>query len=144
MPKKWYSVHARTKEAQLYGIDTAEGHVNFNNKSTFNTSDERVVKALEAHKKDAYTHHDEQLSKAYDSGSWDVIDDHRGTRVKNLHNYTFTVTKIKPPTRWEKIKKFLLSHRLSWFLWYWNTINPNYKREVGIRFLGVEYVKEIE
>ena len=141
MSKKWYSVHARTKEAQLYGIDTAEGHIDFKNKSTFNTSDERVVKALAAHKTDAYAVHDEQLSKAYDSGSWDLKETSNGMTVKNLHNYTFTVTKPKPPTRWDKIKKFLVGKRLSWFFWYWNTINPKYKREIGFRLFGVEYVK---
>ncbi len=155
MPKKWWTVHARTKAAQMNGVDTAEGHVNFANKGVFNTSDERVVKALEAHKSDAYAVYDEQLTKAYESQSWDVIDDHKGVRVKNLHNYTFgsddtfearrtdkdlPIAKIATPNK-NKWADFLIKFRLSRFFWFWDTINPKYKREIGVRVFGVEFKK---
>jgi hypothetical protein len=144
MPKKWWSIHARTKEAQQFGIDTEEGHVNFGGKSVFNTSNEKIVKAIEAHKDSAFSFYDEQLTKAYDSGSWDVKENDGGTSVKMLHNYTFSVSKPKPLTRWEKIKKFLAGKNLYWFFWYWNTINPKKNREIGVRIFGVEFVKEFK
>lgn len=173
MPKKWWSIHARTKDAQLHGIDTAEGHVSFGGKGVFNTSDERVVKAIEAHKADAFSFHDEQLTKAYDSQSWDVVETKDGAKVKTLHNYKFGSTssfadaweefekrrKDKPRTaldeqppvefpialpKVDKWKKFLTEKKLSWFFWYWDTINPKYKREIGFRFFGMEFKKEID
>lgn len=173
MPKKWWSIHARTKEAQVHGIDTAEGHINFGNKGVFNTSDEKVVKAIEAHKSEAYSFHDEQLTKAYDSQSWDVVETKNGVALKTLHNYKFGSTpsyssaweefekrrkdKKDAAAGWkdlesfpvslpkeDKVKKFFVNKKLSWFFWYWDTINPRYKREIGVRIFGVEFKKEFD
>jgi len=164
MPKKWWSIHARTKEAQQFGIDTEEGHVNFGGNGVFNTSDEKIVKAIESHKHDAFSFQDEQLTKAYDSQSWDVLDTDKGVVLKTLHNYKFgasssfssawddfekrrTDKPLNNPIalpKIDKVKNFLLSWRLSWVLWYWDTINPRYKREIGIRLLGFEFKKEFD
>lgn len=163
MPKKWWSVHARTKEAQLYGIDTPEGRIDFKGKGMFNTSDERIVRALEANKKDAYTVHDEQLSRAYDSGQWDVLDTKRGPVVKTTHRYQFgpsasfssaweefekrRTDKLAEPLRLSldetpKLKKFLVEKKLANLFWYWDAINPEGRREKGVRVLGLEFIRK--
>ena len=143
MAKKMYSIYPRTKEAQVDGVSTENGIVNFNGKTVYNTSDEGLVKAVQAnHKLDAYAVHDEQLSKAYDSGSWDIIQDSKGTRLKNLHNYTFTATKPKKLTRLDKLKKFIMQRGWTFYFWFWDSVNLNGNKEIGIRFFGVEFLKE--
>ena len=140
MAKKFWTIYPRTKEAQVQGLQTDKGVVDFGGKTSLNTSDEGLVKAVnEQHKSNAYAVHDEQLSKAYDSGSWDVIQDNKGVRVKNLHNYTFTVTKPKKSTRLEEFKKWLSRKGLSNYFWFWD-IEHNGKHETGVRILGKEFL----
>ena len=139
MAKKYWSIYARSKEAMTQGIQTSKGTLNFGGKTMVNTSDERLVKEIgEKHKTEAYAVHDEQLSKAKDSGSWDVISDSKGTRVKNLHNYTFSATKPKPKTYLDKLKAIIIRYSLSNYLWFWEVEHKGVK-EKGIRFFGKEF-----
>lgn len=145
MAKKYFSIYPRTKEAQVYGIQTQNGAVNFGGKTVFNTSDAGLVEAIkEQHKKDAYVIHDEQLSKAYDSGNWDVVQSQGTTSLKTLHNYTFTQSKPNPLTLTDRLKRFITRRGLTSYFWIWDVVNANKKREVGIRLFGVEFVKELQ
>ena len=134
MAKKVWTIYPRTKAAQTNGIQTEKGLVTFEGRSSFNTTNEKVVKAInEQHRGEAYTVHDETLSKAMDSGSWDIVKGKKGDYVKSLHNYTFTVPKPKPPAWFDKLKSYLTRHRLTFYLWFWDV-----DTEKGIRIFGKE------
>ena len=142
MPKH-YSIYARTKEAMTQGLQTGRGLLDFGGKTMVNTSDRSLVDEInERHKADAYTVHDEQLSKARTSEAYDIIKGKHGEFVRPLHNYTFTNRKIVPETRWQRFKRWITSHNLYWYFWAWDTLNPKRKREIGVRIFGVEFTKE--
>lgn len=140
MAKKHWAIYPRTKEAMTQGIKLAKGSLRFGTQTVINTTDEKLVREIEEqHKGEAYAVKDEQLARARDSESYDIIQDSKGARIKNLHNYTFTATKPKPKGWPDKIKRFIIDHQLSNWFWFWD-VEHNGKREKGVRLLGREFV----
>lgn len=149
MPKKFFSIYPRTKEAMTHGLQTSRGLFDFGGKTIINTSNEKLAREMEEkygqrQGGQVMVVHDEKLSKAKDSGSWDIIKTKRGDVVKNLHNYTFTANKPKPPTLIDNLKKIFNGKGWYWFFWCWDTMNPQYKREIGVRFFGMEFKKVLD
>ena len=131
----------------LDGLDVEKGHIDFRGRTVINTSNESLAREIdEKHGKKgsaaAYVVHDEQLSKARTSESYDIVHGKRGPYVHAVHNYTFTMIKPKPLTIADKVKRFISGRGLFWFFWYWDTINPKYNREIGVRIFGLEFKKE--
>lgn len=96
MPKKYYSIYARTKEAVVTGLPLSGGKsLEFNGKSVIQTANASLAKEVQEKYGDkkggsAFVVHDEQLSRAKASGSWDIVRTPKGDdTVKTLHNYHF-------------------------------------------------------
>jgi hypothetical protein len=152
MAKKVFSIHARTKDAMKNGLKTDRGVFDFGGKTVVNTSNASLAKELQdkygsRQGGDVIVSHDEQLSKALDSGSWDIKNGSSGVSVKTLHNYTFgasngaysenyeRIFRKVERSRMEKVQDFLLRHRLASLAWVWNA-ELDGKWEFGVRLFG--------
>jgi len=95
MPKKMYSIYPRTKRAAVRGLATDKGGLDFNGRSVINTSNEKLAKEIEekyGQKQggEVFVTHDEQLSQAKASGTWDIVPQKRGgIAVKRTHRFFF-------------------------------------------------------
>ena len=95
MSKKIYSIYPRTKQAAIRGLATEKGGIEFKGRSVINTSNEKLAKEIEeryGQKRggEAFVVHDEQLSRAKDSGTWDIVKKRGGgVAVKTTHRYFF-------------------------------------------------------
>lgn len=145
MPKKHFSIYARTKEAMLNGLQTERGLFDFRGKSSVNTTNASLVRELEEKYPDqVYSVHDETLSKARDSGSYDIVKTKDGDRVHSLHNYTFSVSKPAPLNAAQKIQKWLTKNGLNGYVWVWDYVGiKDHCRHVGIRTTWFEYDHKI-
>lgn len=95
MAKKIYSIYPRTKRAMVRGLATDKGGFDFKGRSVVNTSNESLAKEIQEKygQRDGgevMVVHDEQLSKAKDSGTWDVKTGRNGgVTLKVTHKYFF-------------------------------------------------------
>lgn len=155
MSKKIFSIYPRTKDAQVMGLKTEKGRLDFGGKTVINTSNASLAREIE----DKYgakvggsamVVHDEQLSNAKDSGSWDIVKTARGDAVKNLHNYTFGAESgtyaenyerifRSKPTKIDEAQKVIAKNHLSHFVWVWNTHDDHGEWEFGFRLFGFEF-----
>lgn len=147
MPKKFFSIYPRTKGAMLHGLKTDKGMFDFAGKTVINTSNASLVREIEekygGKRGSVDIVHDEQLSKAQDSGAWDIVKTKKGDALKTLHAYQFTVIKPPPPDFIERTRKFILKHGLNPYVWLWDIRNKKNKRVVGFRVFGFEYSREL-
>ncbi len=109
MPKKHFSIYPRTKEAMLNGLSLDRGTLDFKGKTIINTSDASLAREVQEKYGDkkggsTFVVHDEQLSRAKDSGTWDIVRTPRGDDVvKTLHNYKFGASSLAYQENYERI-----------------------------------------
>lgn len=115
MKKRKFRVYARTPQVMQNGVRTGKGHRQFKGKTAFYVNDPSEAAEIEqvygkSGSQDVMVAEDEQYARALNGEKWAVQSDLKGTSVKVLHSYHFTMpialkthTHPKDDPAWEYI-----------------------------------------
>lgn len=129
MAKKTHRVYVRDQKAQLDGLETSKGKINFGMQSAVyvdkDTAEEVDARyGLESPGNSVFVSKDEQYERALNGEKWDIIPDKKnGDWVKTLHKYKFAGVDTSHFTRpfQGKIKK------IGGVVYRWAKVNDKFK-----------------
>ena len=95
MGRKTHRIYARDQKAQLDGLETSRGKIDFGLKTAVYVDKETAEEVdarygLKSETESVIVAKDEQYDRALNGEGWEIVHDKRGDWVKTIHNYTFS------------------------------------------------------